>query len=295
MYALFHKIQKASKLHHSFAIGSPALIWQFIFFYLPLVLMLAGSLLKWSDAGTFQGVTIENFRPLFSKTYLNIILYSTVLAASTAILCAVIAFPLAHFISFRTRKYKTVVLFFLIVPFWTNLLLHVYSWFFVLERTGLVNNLLIFLNLIKSPIPFLNSNFSVILMMVYYFLPFMVLPIFSALEKLDRRLIEVSSDLGASFKQTLLKVVLPLTFTHIRAGFFLVFIPAFGEFIIPELMGGDKQYFVGSVVSLYILGKDTEKLGAAFMLLACISLALAASLIYFIFKRISKRLIGKSR
>lgn len=291
MHALVDKIKQTSKTQGSFAIGSPALIWQGIFFYLPLILTMLASLLEVSDKGIFQGLTTKNFYPLFSKVHLRIIFNSLSLASCTAVLCLFIAFPLAHFIAFRAKQYKTLLLFFLIVPFWTNFLLHVYAWFFVLEREGFLNNLLLSLNIIPSPIHFLNSIFAVILMMVYCYLPFMVIPIYSSLERFDRYLLEVSDDLGASWRQTFSKIMLPLTLPAVRAGFFLVFIPAFGEFIIPELMGGDKQYFVGNVVSQYVMGSETERLGAAFMLMSCFSLLGATALIYFAFKRLSKWLM----
>ncbi|QVL57181.1 MAG: ABC transporter permease [Simkaniaceae bacterium] len=291
MYALFHKIQRRTKADSPFAIGSPALIWQIIFFYLPLLLMMVSSIFILSDEGGLEGLTLKNFAPLFSKTHLSVIFSSITLAFSTALFSLLIAYPLAHFIAFKGGRYKTLMLFFLIVPFWTNFLLHVYAWFFVLEREGFLNTLLKSLGLIQEPIHFLNSLFAVILMMVYCYLPFMVLPIFSTLERFDRRLLEASDDLGASWKETFRKVMLPLTLPAVRAGFFLVFIPAFGEFIIPELMGGDKKYFVGNVVSQYVLGDETGGMGAAFMVLSCISLVVTVMFIYFAFKKMGKILL----
>ena len=117
MYALFHKLQKNSKKERPFAIGSPALIWQFIFFYLPLLFIMFSSIVQLSDEGAFQGLTSQNFRPLFSKVHLSTVFSSLSLAFATAILSLVIAFPLAYFIAFQGKKYKTVLLFFLIVPF----------------------------------------------------------------------------------------------------------------------------------------------------------------------------------
>ncbi len=291
MYALIDKIQKASRSERYFAIGSPAIIWQVIFFYLPLVLMMMSSIIQVSDEGHFQSLTFNNFTPLLSKPHLSILFNSLKLAFSTALLCLFVAYPLAHFIAFRGHKRKTLYLFFLIVPFWTNFLLHVYAWFFVLEREGFLNTLLSTFGLIQDPIHFLNSRFAVMLMMVYCYLPFMVLPIFSLLERFDPYLLEVSQDLGATWSQTFRRVMLPLTLPAIRAGFFLVFIPAFGEFIIPELMGGDKQYFVGNVVSQYILGDQTGGIGAAFTIVSCLGLIGSALLIYLGFKQIEKRLM----
>ncbi|MBF5059609.1 ABC transporter permease [Candidatus Neptunochlamydia vexilliferae] len=290
MYALFSKIQQRTRQESSFAIGSPALIWQIIFFYLPLLLMMGSSLFVLMDGGTVR-LSFENFAPLFSTAHLSVIFSSISLALCTALISLSIAYPLAHFIAFKGGRYKTLMLFFLIVPFWTNFLLHVYAWFFVLEREGFLNTALKSVGVIQEPIHFLNSIFAVILMMVYCYLPFMVLPIFSSLERFDRRLLEASNDLGASWKETFQKVMLPLTLPAVRAGFFLVFIPAFGEFIIPELMGGDKRYFVGNVISQYVLGKETGGMGAAFMVLSCFSLMGTVMLVYFSFKKVSKVLL----
>ncbi|NGX51355.1 MAG: Spermidine/putrescine transport system permease protein PotB [Chlamydiae bacterium] len=288
MYALFHKIQRSTKRESPFIFGSPAFIWQVIFFYLPLISMVVSSLFLLSDEGAILGFSFQNFIPLFSASHLSIIFNSIALSLFTAILCLFIAYPIANFIAFKGGRYKTLLLFFLILPFWTNFLLHVYAWFFVLERNGFLNNLLRSMGLIQEPIHFLNSLFAVMLMMVYCYLPFMVLPIYSSLERFDRSLLEVSSDLGASSKQTFRTVLLPLTLPAVRAGFFLVFVPAFGEFIIPELMGGDRRYFVGNVVSHYILGDETGGIGAAFMLLSCIALVVTTLLVYLSFRQLSK-------
>jgi spermidine/putrescine transport system permease protein len=291
MYALFHKLQRKTRDESPFAIGSPALIWQIVFFYLPLLLMMVSSIFILGEEGDIQGLSFENFAPLFSNAHLSIIFSSIILALSTALFSLLIAYPLAHFITFKGGRYKTLMLCFLIVPFWTNLLLHVYAWFFVLEREGFLNTLLMHFGLIQEPIRFLNSLFAVMLMMTYYYLPFMVLPIFSSLERFDRRLLEASTDLGASWRTTFRKVMLPLTLPAVRAGFFLVFIPSFGEFIIPELMGGDKRYFVGNVVSQYVLGDETGGMGAAFMVLSCIALVITVMFIYLGFKKVSKMLL----
>jgi len=291
MQGLFQRVQKHAKRESFFAIGSPALIWQIIFFYLPLLLMMVSSIFILSEEGAIQGLTFQNFVPIWSSSHFTAILHSIMLALAAATICLFIAYPLAHFIAFRGGRYKTIMLFFLIVPFWTNFLLHVYAWYFVLEKEGFVNTLLMSTGLLSEPIHFLNSLFATLLMMVYCYLPFMVLPIFSALERFDRCLLEASQDLGGSWFLTFRKVMLPLTLPAIRAGFFLVFIPSFGEFIIPQLMGGDKRYFVGNVVSQYVLGDDTRGLGAAFMVLSSIALVITSMLLYLTFKKINKWLM----
>jgi spermidine/putrescine transport system permease protein len=281
-----------SKKEIPFAIGCPALIWQIIFFYLPIVIMVFSSVFNITQEGHFKGLTLQHFQSCLNSIHLTIIFQSICVALLTAVICLCIAFPFAYFLAFKGGKYKTLLLFFLIVPFWTNFLLHVCAWFFVLEKNGFLNNLLLSLNLIKEPIHFLNSFFSVMLMMVYHYLPFMILPIYSSLEKFNMSFFEASSDLGATWGQTLKKVLIPLTIPAIRLGFLLVYIPSFGEFVIPELLGGDKHYYAGNVVTQYMLGHHTASLGAAFTVICSFFLVLSILLFLWLTKKLSKTLMG---
>jgi spermidine/putrescine transport system permease protein len=269
-----------------FSIGVPALIWQTLFFYLPLLLMIVSSFLQVSDTGKIQGVTLRSLSLFFSATYMKVIFSSLLLAISNGCICLLLAYPLAYFLAFRGKRFRDICLFLLLIPFWTNFLLHVYAWFYVLEKQGFLNNLLTTLGWIDSPILFLNSLFSIMVMMVYYYLPFMVLPIYSSLERFNPSLIEASYDLGASWWQTFRRILLPLSMRGVRAGFLLVYIPSFGEFAIPELMGGDKEMFVGNVVSQYILAEGTGSLGSAFTVISCLFLVLSAIGIYALMGRV---------
>ncbi len=275
-------LPKAPTSEFPFAIGIPALIWQILFFYIPLFLLIFSSFLEITESGVIEGVTLGKMALFLTPTYLGVIGASLLMAFSNAVICLAVGYPLAYFIAFAGQKFKSILLFLLIVPFWTNFLLHVYAWFFVLEKEGFLNNLLRGLGIIHEPIHFLNTMFATMIMMVYYYLPFMVLPLYSALERFDYRLIEASLDLGASSMQTFRRILLPLTLRGVRAGFFLVFIPSFGEFAIPELMGGDKRMFVGSVVSHYILGEETGSLGAAFTVVSCLILLISAIILYWL-------------
>lgn len=272
----------------SFALGAPSLIWQVLFFYLPLFLIVCTSFLSFSESGAISGITFDKIALFLRPLYMRVIGSSLLLAISNATLCLCIAFPLAYFMAFRGKKIKNLLLFLLIIPFWTNFLLHVYAWFFVLEREGFLNHLLLTLGIINEPIRFMNSLFATMVMMVYYYLPFMTLPLYSSLEKFDNKLIEASLDLGASWTQTLRRIILPLNLTGIRAGFFLVYIPSFGEFAIPELMGGDKQMFVGSALARYILGDQTGSLGAAFTVVSCAALLLSSFVLFLLINRLLK-------
>ncbi len=271
---------KSSSSQIPFATGAPALIWQILFFYLPLALIALSSFIQLSETGEFEGLTLSHLTNFLTPTYMKVIGSSLLLAFSNACLCFMIGYPLAYFLAFSNKKYKNLLLFLLIVPFWTNFLLHIYAWFYLLEHKGLINQLLMSLGIIDTPAHLINSRFAIMIMMVYYYLPFMVLPLYSSLEKFNYSLIEASLDLGASWSNTVRRVLLPLTSPGIRAGFFLVYIPSFGEFAIPELMGGDKFMFVGSVVAQYILGEGTGSLGSAFTLLSCAILLVSAILLF---------------
>ena len=264
-----------------FSIGIPAILWQVLFFYIPLILIVVTSFVHFTPAG-FLELTFSKISHFLTPLYLRVMGLSFLLALSNTILCFLIAYPLAYFIAFRGKRFKNGLLFLLLIPFWTNFLLHVYAWFYVLEKHGFVNNILRQLGIIDQPLVILNTSFAIMIMMVYYYLPFMVLPIYSSLERFNHSLIEASFDLGASWLQTFRRIILPLTMRGIRAGFFLVYIPSFGEFAIPSLMGGDKHMFVGNVVSEYILAEGTGSLGAAFMVVSCAFLLATAIFFYWL-------------
>ena len=266
------------------ATGSTPFIWQVLFFYLPLIFLFTLSFVEYTESNSFVGVTSKHFLPIFNAAYFSVIGNSLILSFTTALFCLLIGFPLAYFIALHAGKYKNLFLSLLIIPFWTNFILHIYAWCFVLEKQGFLNNILIGFGLINEPLHFLNSYFSVLLMMVYFYLPFMVLPIYSSLERFDKSLLEASLDLGANKRQTLVKVLIPLTMNAIRAGVFLVYIPSFGEFVIPELMGGDRDFFVGNVISLFVLGEKTAPVGIAFTVL---SVSLLFISLYFLNKGIN--------
>lgn len=281
------KIPRQLVSEHPFSIGIPAILWQVLFFCVPLLLIAVTSFIQFTPDG-FLELTFSKITHFLNSLYLKVIGLSFALAITNAILCFLIAYPLAYYIAFRGKRFKSTLLFLLLIPFWTNFLLHIYAWFYVLEKHGFINNLLVSLGLIDQPILLLNSPVAIMIMMVYYYLPFMVLPIYSSLERFNTGLIEASFDLGATWFQTFRRIILPLTMRGIRAGFFLVYIPSFGEFAIPSLMGGDKIMFVGNVVSEYILAEGTGSLGAAFMVVSCIILLITAIFFYWLLGRFTE-------
>lgn len=263
-----------------FTVGVPAFLWQILFFYVPLILVIILS---------FSRGSFDYFIPFFTWEYWFVIVRTIIVAFSTAFCCLCIAYPVVYWIVFKGGRCKHVMLGMVLLPFLTTFLLHIYAWMFVLERGGVINVVLQKLGVIHEPLHLLNSTFAVIFVMVYCYLPFMILPLYASLEKFDKRFFEASYDLGATWWQTLWRVVVPLSFPGIRSGFFLVLVPAFGEFAIPELVGGDKKMFVGSIITHYTMGAQTVSLGAAFTLLTACILLIVVLLIYGVTQRFIKQ------
>ena len=208
-----------------FFMGAPAIIWQSLFFFLPLLFVLVLSFLE--PASCKPLFTIANYINILAYAPVKAILTSLLLALLNVFLCLLVAYPMAYCLVFKVRHWQNVLMFFLTLPLWVNFLVQVYAWFFILERNGLVNNVLMKIGLISEPLHLMNNMFSIVLVMFHVYLPFMVMPIYNILEKLDFHLIEAANDLGASWWQTLKTVTLPLSISGIQLGSFLVFVLSF--------------------------------------------------------------------
>ena len=226
----------------------PARAWLAALLAAPLGIVCVYSVLT---RGAYGGVglpwTAENYTRFFDPLYGAILLRSLLMAAAATALCLLLGFPLALFIS-RARKRRALWLFLVILPFWTSFLVRTYAWMFLLRDTGLLNTMLRSLGVIQEPLPLLYNNGAVLLGLVYGYLPFMILPLYSTLERLDPALIEAAADLGAKPFTALLRVVIPLSAPGIRAGSILVFIPCVGAFLTPDLLGGGKTVMIGNLV-----------------------------------------------
>jgi putrescine transport system permease protein len=241
-------------------IGGPFL-WLALFFLLPLLIVVKISLAESTigippytplfahgGSGLELHATIANFALIASDDlYLRAYLGSIGNAAVATALCLLIGYPVAYAIA-RSQGVRHLLLFLVMLPFWTSFLIRVYAWIAILEPNGLLNQSLIALGLIAAPLPLLNNQFSVELGLVYSYLPFMILPLYGSLSRLDRSLTEAAADLGARPLQAFLGVTLPLTLPGIAAGSLLVLIPAIGEFVIPDLLGGPDTLMIGKVL-----------------------------------------------
>jgi len=245
----------------------PAFLWEFYFLIIPIVVIAAYSLLV---PGVKDGIalTTEHYLNLFSTSYAVIIFNSSLLALVTAVLTLIIAYPVAYYLAVRAKRFKNTLLVFLILPSWTSFIVQVYSWFYLLQKKGLISTVLYRIGLSGEYVSLLNGLGASTLGMVYCYLPFMVLPIFTVLDRMDNRLLEASADLGASWWQTMKHIVVPLSLSGVKIGLLLVMIPAFGEFAIPDLMGGVKRTYVGSVVMEKFMMYRSWHSGAAMVMVS---------------------------
>src|SRR5579871_2525938 len=256
-------------------------------FAAPLAIILAYSLLT---RGTWGGIsqpwTLESYQRLIDPIYLGIVWRSFWIAGAATILCLLLGFPLALFIS-RSGARKNLYLSLVILPFWTSFLVRTYAWMFLLRDTGLINTALQKLGLIHDPLPLLYNDGAVILGLVYGYLPFMVLPLYATLERLDPALIEAAADLGARPFETLRRVVIPLSAEGIRAGAILVFVPCLGTYLTSDLLGGSKTILIGNLVQNQFTASRDWPFGAA----ASIALMIVAMILLFAMRRRGEELL----
>lgn len=240
-------------------IGLPFL-WLAVFFLAPLLIVAGISLTRSADAippfeppitfgahGIESHLTAANYRQL-AEGCLKIYARSLGYAAATTLLCLLIGFPMALAITRAPETWRALLLFLVVLPFWTSFLIRVYAWIALLQPSGLINRALLMAGLIDAPVPLLYNTFSVQLGLIYSYLPFMILPLYGSLSRLDESLVEAASDLGARPWRILFSVIVPLTVPGIAAGALLVFIPAAGEFVIPDLLGGPDTLMIGKLL-----------------------------------------------
>lgn len=247
------------------ALLGPSILWLGLFFLAPLCLIVVYS---FASRGVYGGVQwdfgLGNYVQSFDPLYLNIYWRSLLIAAATTIICLMVSFPVAYYIALKSsQKWKSILLLLSIVPFWTSFLLRTYAWMFLLRAEGFINSLLRQAGLIEQPVSWLlYSDFAVLVGQVYGELPFMILPLYVSLERLDVRLVEAAMDLGANRFRAFVNVVVPMTKVGIVTAVVLVFIPSLGAFITPDLLGGAKSAMIGNLIQNQFIQRN-QPLGSA--------------------------------
>nr|WP_204162604.1 spermidine/putrescine ABC transporter permease PotB [Pantoea sp. Nvir] len=238
--------------------------WLAIFVLLPNLMIFIISFLRRDDAHFIRmAFTLSNYTRLFDPLYAEVLLHSINMAVIATLSCLLLGYPFAWCLTKLPARLRPLMLFLLIVPFWTNSLIRIYGLKLFLSTRGWLNNFLLWLGIIDTPLHIMYTPLAVILGLVYILLPFMVLPLYSSLEKLGCAYLEAARDLGASKTQIFLHIILPLTMPGIVAGCLLVLIPAMGLFYVADLMGGAKNLLIGNVIKSQFLNIRDWPLGAA--------------------------------
>ncbi|MEH6890154.1 ABC transporter permease [Bacillus sp. JJ864] len=259
----------------------PTVAWLLIFFLVPLLFVLAFAFLQRGTYGTVEmSFTLENIKRVFDSLYMETLWETVKIAVITTVLCLLIGYPFAYTVTIVDRKWRSLLLLLATIPFWINFLVRSYAWIVILRSQGLVNTLLLKLGIISEPLNLLYNTPSVILGMVYSLLPFMILPVYAAIEQLDKRKLEAAYDLGATPLKAFWHVTIPMTMSGIATGSILVFVSSIGMFVVSDVMGGSKVALIGNVIQNQFLGARDWPFGSALSMIVVLFSVLLIYLYY---------------
>jgi len=257
----------------------PPGFWLLLFFGIPLVIVLNFSVsVQDIYGGIVGGFTWEHYQRVFDPLYLGIFWQSIKVSALTTGIVLLLAYPTAYYLTFAPRRMRMLLLFLIILPFWTNFLVRMYSFMCILGADGVINRIFLSTGLISEPLPLLHSTFAVYVGFVYGNLPYMILPLFAALDRMDTSLLEASMDLGAGALRTFWHVTLPYSLSGMVAGMIFVFIPTLGNFVVPEILGGTNDVMIGNVINRQFLESRNWPLGSALCSLMVVVLLVVISI-----------------
>ena len=243
---------------------APLLAWLVLFVVAPTVMLVAVSFAERDALGRIVWTfTTENYVRAFDWLWLKVLLVSVWYAFLTTVICMAVGYPVAYTIGRAPPRWRSLLLMLVMVPFWTSFLIRTYAWITILSKEGLVNSLLLNAGFISQPVALLYTPFAIVLGLVYNFLPFMILPIYTSVEKLDNAMIEAAYDLGAGPLRAFSQVIIPLTRPGIAAGAMLVFVPSIAMFAITTLMGGGTNPTIGEVIFKQFTSGRNQPFGAA--------------------------------
>ena len=280
----------SKKLNLQNAIITLIVGWLTLFVLVPNIMIIGTSFLTRDEANLIElTFTFDNYLRLLDPLYAKVLMHSFYMAIIATLLCLVIGYPFAYIVAKMPEKWRPFMLFLVIVPFWTNSLIRTYGLKIVLGTQGILNKSLMAMEIIDKPIRLMYTETAVMIGLVYILLPFMILPLYSAIEKLDNTYIEAAKDLGANKFQTITKVILPLTMPGIIGGCLLVLLPALGMFYISDLLGGAKNLLIGNVIKSQVLNARDWPFGAA----TSIALTFAMAVMLYAYYRAGKLLNKK--
>lgn len=261
----------------------PYIVWSVIMIILPMLMIVMYAFTqKGNDVLTFR-VTLDNFIYFFSDSiFLEVLERSLWVAVLTTVLCLFLGYPVAYIISQASGRKKMMLVLLVTIPMWINMLVRTYAWVGILQDKGMVNTILGFFGL--GPVTLIYTDFAVVLGMVYNFIPFMILQIYTALSKMDKSYLEAASDLGANKVQSFLKITLPLSLPGVLSGITLVFLPAVSSFFIPKMLGGGQYVLIGNVIESQFLTSGNWNFGSAISLIMAVIIMISL----YITKKVDK-------
>jgi spermidine/putrescine transport system permease protein len=259
-----------------FFLISPANLYLIILVVLPLIII---AILSFLSRGAYGGIeykfNLTNYARLFDPLYGKVMLFSLGVGLGTTVICILVGYPLAYFIARAPARQRSLLLFLILLPFWTNFIIRIYAWMTILRSGGLLDTFLQWLHITNSPLSLLYTPTAVMIGMVYEFLPFMVLPLYTSLEKIENSLLEAAADLGAPPWKAFIRVTFPLSVPGMIAGTILTFIPAMGMFVVPDILGGAKTVLIGNVIrNQFLTARDWPFGAAASMILMLMTMVL---------------------
>lgn len=264
----------------------PYIIWSVIMIVVPMLMIIMYAFTKQGNTVMSIRFTLDNFAAFFEdKVFFDVLKRSLGIAAVTTVICILIGYPTAYVIAKMKPKSQVIMVLMITLPTWINMLVRTYAWRSMLDKNGLINNILGMIGI--GPVKLLETSFAVVLGMVYNFIPFMILQIYTALSKMDNSYIEAANDLGANKVQSFFKITLPLSVPGIISGITLVFLPAVSSFFIPKLLGGGQYVLIGNVIENQFLTTGNWGFGSAISLIMSIIIIIAMYAARHIDKRIS--------
>ena len=274
-------MRRRDRLQLGFLVG-PTALYLLLFFVIPLGIIFVYSFLKRGVYGQLVWeFNLQNYVRVVDPLYLQIFWRSAVLATASTVGCLLLAYPFAYYIARReSARTRNLLLVLVMIPFWTNFLIRTYAWRVILGTDGPINSFLVWTGLVNEPLTLLFTEGAVLVGLIYGYLPFMVLPLYAAIERIDFSLMEAAADLYANGWQAFRKVLLPLSMPGVIAGCILVFIPSLGAFVTPDLLGGAKTVMIGNLIQGQFLTARDWPFGSAISMLLMVAV-LGATLIYF--------------
>ncbi|CAM2811636.1 ABC transporter permease [Erysipelothrix tonsillarum] len=251
----------------------PYVVWMSIFIVVPMLLIVFYAFTTVGNQMIPFQFSLVNFKKFFDPVFLKVLLDSFKIAGITTIICLLVGYPLAYFISRRSERMQTLLILLVTIPMWINMLVRTYAWISILSDKGLINSFLALFGI--APLKMMYTDFAVILGMVYNFLPFMIIQIYNVLAKMDESLIEASYDLGANRFETFRKIVFPLSLSGVISGITLVFLPSLSTFVIPQFLGGGSYVLIGNLIENQFIGIGDYNFGSAISLIMAVLIMLS--------------------